>query len=610
MTARRVLSFAAAAAAASPLVAGLTWMRHSVPLSGELVLTDVHAAFDAVSGNVTAIATGEGGVVLKLQQAAGTVGGTWITLLDTSFPTYWYGAYVFSPTSYLISGFLDGSGTAYGVIAFSDDGGETWGNDTKIDPCSQAVCAWGGGPIEFANATEGFMPSTSGQSSWRTSSGGRIAAEWTEIVPSAGEWHSGDYIYDGDGLIRIAGSNDCTSTDFGVTWSCGAPVDSSGIDTALACSNATSVALCLVGGGEISPAVAGWTHVSTDGGVTFGAARALNAAYPIRSVQSLETAGGEKTVLLAAGGNFFSAVGGAYSSLDDGATWTQLTPGNGGAPVNISSPWRFLRFANGTAIVAVDCSPGMGSTTGRVFRVTAATSADWAVPSAWQWTDITPNGTNYPGSLDIGFWGLVNVLGDGTLVVASSAFESMYTSQDLGDTWTLRKAAVQPGAGPCWQPNSNVWMQSLTYGRNNIIESSRRPGVWLISTGFGVAASTDRGDTWARSSQGIGQVRRAAGVALRRCILPRLRSLSLTPCARALCCCPLLSPPSGRHVPLPLAPDTRQHHLLRRRRPHGLSDRGRRRLVQGRRRLSRPANLLGDGLWQGRGLARRGGPWP
>ena len=196
---------------------------------------------------------------------------------------------------------------------------------------------------------------------------------------------------------------------------------------------------------------------------------------------------------------------GLVFSADDGATWTQLLLGHG-SPVNISSPWRVLRLPNGTSIINVDCPDGMGKTTGRVFRVTASSSAAWADVSLWHWLDITPNGTQYPGSNDIGFWGLADVVNDGTLVVASSAFESMYTSRDLGNTWTLRKAAVQPGAGPCWQPNPAVWMQSLTFGRNNIVESSRRPGVWLISTGFGVAASTDQGDSWASSSQGIGQV--------------------------------------------------------------------------------------------------------
>ena len=314
--ARRAALCAAAATCAAAAAAPLKWTKHSLPLTGELVLTDVHAILDG--GNVIALASGEAGVLLKLSQPATVVGGKWTTLLDTSFPTYWYGAYAFSATSYLVSGFLDGNGAAYGVVAFSDDGGKTWGNDTQIDPCGKSVCAWGGGPIEFANATEGYMPSTSGESAWRTQTGGRVAKEWTEIDPSPGNWHAGNYVYDKNGLIAIAGSSDCNSTDFGITWSCFAPVDSSGMDSAISCTDTH----CLVGGGEISPDVLGWVHVSANGGRSYAPQRVLQAAFPIRNVQAVAAAGSPPVRLIAAGGNFFSAVGGVYSSADEGKTWT------------------------------------------------------------------------------------------------------------------------------------------------------------------------------------------------------------------------------------------------------------------------------------------------
>ena len=305
-------ALSASAASAAPLA----WTRHALPLSGELVLTDVHAI--SAGDRVVALASGEAGVLLKLDAPATQKEGTWTTLLDTSFPTYWYGVYLFTADSYLISGFIDGSGVAYGVVAFSDDAGKTFGNDTKIDPCGGAVCAWGGGPIEFANATEGYMPSTAGATAWRTQAGGRNASEWVEITPSAGQWHAGDYLYDKQGTIRIAGSNDCTSTDFGVTFTCMPAWDSSGMDSAISCAGAH----CLVGGGEISPDVLGWVHVSADGGKSFAPTRALQAAFPVRSVQVVATSGGAPAVMIAAGGNFFSAVGGIYSSADGGTTWS------------------------------------------------------------------------------------------------------------------------------------------------------------------------------------------------------------------------------------------------------------------------------------------------
>jgi hypothetical protein len=174
----------------------IVWTKNFIPLTGELVLTDIHAVLDSNYEMVTALASGEGGVVLKLNQSVGEgPSGNWTTLLDSSYPTYWYGVYLFSPTSYLVSGFIDGSGHSYGVIAFSFDGGLTWTNDTTIDPTN-----WGGGPIEFANASEGYMPSTSGASAWRTSIGGRSAAAWFELTPSPGNWHAGNYVYDGNGF--------------------------------------------------------------------------------------------------------------------------------------------------------------------------------------------------------------------------------------------------------------------------------------------------------------------------------------------------------------------------------------------------------------------------
>jgi hypothetical protein len=179
--------------------------------------------------------------------------------------------------------------------------------------------AWGGGPIEFANASEGFLPSTAGGTAWRTSTGGRRFADWHEIVPDSQNWHAGNYVYDGSGLIVLAGSSDCNSTDFGASWRCGAAVDASGMDSGIACAGAT----CVVGGGEISPAVAGWTHVSRNGGATWTTSRALSAPYPIRSVLVVPSSAAPQPVLIAAGGNFFSGVGGAWSSSDGGATWTQ-----------------------------------------------------------------------------------------------------------------------------------------------------------------------------------------------------------------------------------------------------------------------------------------------
>jgi hypothetical protein len=136
-----------------------------------------------------------------------------------------------------------------------------------------------------------------------------------------------------------------------------------------------------------------------------------------------------------------------------------------------------------------------------VWRVDAPSAAAWADPRAWVWRDITPR----PAAA-WGFWGLVDTPEGygGVLVVAASAPDTIFTSTDGGASWRQRNATVAYDA-PCWQPAPGQ-SQLLPYGRNNIVTSSRRPGVWLLSTGFGVARSTDGGDTWGWSSAGLGEV--------------------------------------------------------------------------------------------------------
>lgn len=300
---------------ASAIAAALSWQRHSLPLSGELVLTDVHSVLSGSS--VQTYATGEAGVLLKQVNpiSAAANATPWTISLDTSFPFYWYGVYTWpdAPNETLISGFYDGDSKAYGIIQFTEDGGATWSNDTVID-----AHAWGGGPIEFAG-NDGIMPSTSGSAMWRTSTGGKRASDWTEVVPDSQNWHAGDFVFDGDGYVAIAGSSFCNSTDFGGSWECSSSEDASGMDGGIACSGAApGEGLCLTGGGEIEPAVLGWVHVSHDGGNTWGP-RSLNSAFPIRSVLAVNASSG--LTLFAAGGNFFSGVGGVYASFDAGKTW-------------------------------------------------------------------------------------------------------------------------------------------------------------------------------------------------------------------------------------------------------------------------------------------------
>jgi photosystem II stability/assembly factor-like uncharacterized protein len=72
--------------------------------------------------------------------------------------------------------------------------------------------------------------------------------------------------------------------------------------------------LAIVGGGDISPSVVGWIHVSRDAGQTWSPSQTF--PYPIRDVSCFNS-----TVCIATGGNFFTGVGGVYVSRDAGASW-------------------------------------------------------------------------------------------------------------------------------------------------------------------------------------------------------------------------------------------------------------------------------------------------
>ncbi len=133
----------------------ITWRRNALPLSGELVLTDIHAALDPASGLVHAMATGEGGLVLASVAPPGAPAPNWTLAADFGYPLYFYGVYVFNAREALVTGFLDGAGASYGVVMYTADGGARWSNDTRMD----AGADWGGGPIEFApDAAHGFLP--------------------------------------------------------------------------------------------------------------------------------------------------------------------------------------------------------------------------------------------------------------------------------------------------------------------------------------------------------------------------------------------------------------------------------------------------------------------
>lgn len=94
--------------------------------------------------------------------------------------------------------------------------------------------------------------------------------------------------------------------------------------------------------------------------------------------------------------------------------------------------------------------------------------------------------------------------GEGTVLVVSDCFNPIYVSGDGGHSWQARNGTVVSPKPVWWTDFPSD--QLLSWGRNGIVATRADPSRWLIATGFGVAASTDGGETWGWSSNGIGEV--------------------------------------------------------------------------------------------------------
>jgi photosystem II stability/assembly factor-like uncharacterized protein len=240
-------------------------------------------------------------------------GAQWTQLaLDNAASDYFYGVYAFSPEKVIISGFFDGSGSAYGVFRWSENGGETWSSDLSTGP------EWLQ-QVRFVKNDDGLMLplSAAGDDSETlaeyTTDGGATLADWTSAVANpSGAWFAPQFSFLSNLHARASGINFCTSLTGGSAWTCGNSVDSVFDGPVFFLNDKVG----LVGGGEISPNVEGWVHVTTNGGKTWSG-RTLDGPWPIRSILFLT-----KTVGWVGGGNVYTDVGGMYFSTDGGNTWS------------------------------------------------------------------------------------------------------------------------------------------------------------------------------------------------------------------------------------------------------------------------------------------------
>jgi hypothetical protein len=322
------------------------------PMPGGAVLTDVYVvALSPSSPSPSALlgfASGELGVLIKLNTSSPSA-GSWTFALDTG-DVYPYGTAVFPDlATVLVAGFVDGGGDSKGYLQYSRDGGATF------EPRAEFVSMdWLSGPVTlFPDGKHGIVEAVGSGNIYVTASGGKSASDWSPVLPDPQQaWHAGDYLSNSSGYVKMVGASDCTSSTFGQSWvsPCAPSVDPDA-DGGIACASSH----CIIGGGEIDPDVAGWVHLSSDGGATWSM-RNLSAPFPIRTVEAIERRGGGPAqlppLLVAAGGNYFSAVGGIFSSADGGATWVQ----------DLDTQGEEVKACRGV---------GVGAATFRLFCVTA-----------------------------------------------------------------------------------------------------------------------------------------------------------------------------------------------------------------------------------------------
>ena len=252
-------------------------------------------------------AVGELGQVWKTTDG----GNTWVQqVLSGGESDYFYGVDALSEKDVIISGFYDSS-EAYGVFRWTENGGKTWTSD--MSPGSEWLQQ-----VRFVKKQNGIMMplAASGDSPTTaeyTTDGGATLSDWNSAVANpSGAWFAPQFSFLPNLHARASGVNFCTSLTGGSAWTCGPSVDSVFDGPVFFLNDKFG----WVGGGEISPNVEGWIHVTTNGGKTWSG-RTLDGPWPIRSLLFLNSKTG-----WAGGGNVYTDVGGIYFTTDGGNTWS------------------------------------------------------------------------------------------------------------------------------------------------------------------------------------------------------------------------------------------------------------------------------------------------
>jgi photosystem II stability/assembly factor-like uncharacterized protein len=304
MTGARSLSAERVGIAADP---GAQPRQLAVPANSWKLLATLPGAIihDMAFVNPTiGFAVAEGGQVWKTVNG----GKSWNMVLNVGYPYYFYGVAALSAKVVVASGFIDSSTGQASVLRWTQDGGKTWSSDVTLDSSGNWLQR-----VRFANASDGLIFDLSGGTAQYTTDGGATASDWATVVNNpSGAWFGLQFSFLPNLHARASGINFCTSLNGGAAWTCGPSVDSVFDGPVLFQGDSEG----WVGGGEISPAVEGWVHITTNGGKTWSA-RTLDGPWPIRQLVAINSKNG-----WAAGGNIYSGVGGIYFTSDGGKTWS------------------------------------------------------------------------------------------------------------------------------------------------------------------------------------------------------------------------------------------------------------------------------------------------
>ena len=264
------------------------------------VLEDISFA-DGQNG----FAAAELGKVLRTQDG----GKTWDTVLNLGFPYYWYGVQALDAQRAVISGFNNSTGD--GVLRWTYDAGATWSDDVILTG-NPGFNRWLD-KITFVDDANGVVMASWTGGNHSTPTGGQSASDWAfSQADSSQAWFKGNFTFWPDGNVWVSGIHFCHSADYGQNWDCRGSIDPIFDGGGVSFPDADHG---WVSGGSIAPEVRGWVHSTVDGGQTWSG-RILDVPFPIRSTLFLND-----NIGFAAGGNFYSGVGGIYSTNDGGKSW-------------------------------------------------------------------------------------------------------------------------------------------------------------------------------------------------------------------------------------------------------------------------------------------------